>query len=289
MTHTEKDTFLTTKILAIIPVRNRRETTQKFLNSLFNLDCPDSVEIEILVIDDGSSDGTAEAIRLKYPTVLIDVADGSLFWSGAIQRGLKKFLAGTYDFAWLLNDDVILKPDCLTHLLAASQHMPGRLYSATVENSEGQIIYGGIKRTRWFRFRKIEEDAYADGIAVSDTLNGNCALLAKEALELFSWPRTGIYIHEGFDMFLGLEAARHGRSPVILRDAVCIGSENPRKFWFYSRDYPLAERLRGILDVKGVPPRMYWDMCRRFAGALAPLYFLKPYLLALVGRKRHNG
>lgn len=273
------------RIFVIIPVRNRRETTLRFLHSLSAIDTPENVVLDILVIDDGSSDGTSKAVRAAFPDVKIEQADGSLYWSGAIQRGLERFHASDHAFVWLLNDDVVLDAACLTRLLAVAERYPGRIYSGTVEDADGSIIYGGIAQRPGFRFRKITDADYSDGLAFADTLNGNCALLSRQALAHFDWPRPGIYVHEGFDMFLGLEATRLGVGPVIVRDARCFGERNTAKFWFYSRAHSLRDRLRGICGVKGIYPPMYWHLTWRFAGPLFLLYFLKPYLIAIVGRK----
>ncbi len=273
-----------TTILAIVPARNRKETTLRCLRSIESLALPDGVHLEVLVIDDGSGDGTGEAIRRHHPSTILERADGNLFWSGAIQRGLRIFRERDYEYAWLLNDDVEVMPDCLERLLAAVEKYPGRVYSGTTVDEAGTIIYGGIIRLSGFRFRKTEESDFENGIAFTDTLNGNCALLTRHAVAMFDVPPSGTYIHEGFDMFLGLEASRLGIGPVAIRNAICKGQRNPRKLWYYSRSEPLLERVKGVLGPKGVYPRMYWDLCRRFSGRMFFVYFLRPYILAVVGR-----
>lgn len=273
------------RILAIIPVRNRRESTLRFLTSLAEIDKPENTSLNVLVIDDGSTDGTSDAIQSGFPDVTLIEADGSLYWSGAIQLGLVGFLKQEYDYAWLLNDDIVVTKSCLRALLAVAQRFPGRVYSGTVEDVRGEIIYGGITRRPGFRFRKIGEADYEDSLAFTETLNGNCALLSRHALQLFAWPRPGTYVHEGFDMFIGLEASRNSVGPVIVRDAVCIGERNDRKFWFFNRSHSLSDRLKGVIDLKGIYPPMYWDMCRRFGGFLYPLYFVRPYIHAFFGKK----
>ena len=42
----------------IIPTRNRAGSLKRFLGSLESLECPDSFQVEVLVVDNGSTDGT---------------------------------------------------------------------------------------------------------------------------------------------------------------------------------------------------------------------------------------
>jgi glycosyltransferase involved in cell wall biosynthesis len=55
-----KDTFV------IIPVRNRREITLRCLRHL--RDCGDLEEMCVIVVDDGSTDGTSEAVQRESPS-----------------------------------------------------------------------------------------------------------------------------------------------------------------------------------------------------------------------------
>ncbi len=99
------------RIMGIVHVRNRLKTTLRFLQTVDALEIPDGMELDVLVIDDGSTDGTAEAIRREHPRMILDEQDGSLYWSGAIQRGLEIARSGDYAFVWLLNDDIELEKD----------------------------------------------------------------------------------------------------------------------------------------------------------------------------------
>jgi len=95
------------KIAVIIPVFNRRETTLKCLGLLKNnVLIPNNSLINIIVVDDGSTDGTAAAIKLAFPDVKILNGDGNLWWTGAINMGVEFALSQDFDYLLTrLNDD----------------------------------------------------------------------------------------------------------------------------------------------------------------------------------------
>lgn len=269
-------------ILAIIPVHNRKDTTLEMLASLEKIARPDGARLSVCVIDDGSTDGTAEAITAAYPDIHVVKSDGSLFWSGAVRLGIDRFLASDADFLWLLNDDLTINPACLTRMMAVAVSEAPAVISATVVDDTGTILYGGILRRPFFRFRKTTEADFKDGRCHADTVNGNCLLIRRAALAAFRLPPHGLYRQEGLDMYIGLEATRLGQPPVILRDATCRGAVNTGKFWFYRSGAPLRDRLRAFTGPKGLPTAMYWDLCRRFAGPLAPVYVLRAFARVIV-------
>ncbi|MBA7528568.1 hypothetical protein ES705_20755 [subsurface metagenome] len=80
------------KISFIIPVHNRLEYNKECLGildrqkdtSFFTKN-----EISIIVVDDGSTDGTKEWIEKNYPEVIVLVGDGNLWYSGSLNKGFK--------------------------------------------------------------------------------------------------------------------------------------------------------------------------------------------------------
>ena len=65
------------RIAAIITCHNRKEKTLVCLKSLFQI----IQNIDVFLTDDGSTDGTSEAVKKIYPQVNIIQGDGNLFWS----------------------------------------------------------------------------------------------------------------------------------------------------------------------------------------------------------------
>lgn len=97
-------------ISIIIPVFNGINFTKTCLKSLFELIPASELsenDFNVIVIDDGSKDGTAQWIRDNYPSVRLIYGDGSLWWSGGINKGViyaLKELKADYILWW--NNDI---------------------------------------------------------------------------------------------------------------------------------------------------------------------------------------
>lgn len=87
----------------VIPVYNRKRVTLACLDRLaWSAGDP---AWRIIVVDDGSTDGTGSAVGGKHPHVEIVNGDGHLYWTGAIVQGMRRAMEmGATEIVWL-NDD----------------------------------------------------------------------------------------------------------------------------------------------------------------------------------------
>ena len=67
-------------LAVLMAAHNRRDITLLCLQRLFDGRL-DNVQLSVTLVDDGSNDGTADAIRLQFPSVAIINGDGTPFWS----------------------------------------------------------------------------------------------------------------------------------------------------------------------------------------------------------------
>jgi len=90
-------------VYIITPVYNRKNTTLSCLQNLKQHG--DLDRYHVVIIDDGSTDHTAEAIHLLYPEVTVLQGTGDLWWTGAMAEGMAyAYQQGAQYFIWL-NDD----------------------------------------------------------------------------------------------------------------------------------------------------------------------------------------
>lgn len=96
----------------LLPVHNRKEITKKFICSLKKQTVSN---YHLVVIDDGSTDGTSEMITEELPSATILRGNGELWWAGSLQKGFDWFIknANNDDLVLIINDDVVICPDYL--------------------------------------------------------------------------------------------------------------------------------------------------------------------------------
>jgi GT2 family glycosyltransferase len=137
------------RIAVIIPTHNRREAVVAVLASLDADHYPNKT---IFLIDDGSSDGTQEFCRDRFPALQIRRGDGSLWWSGAINLGLEAVREGDFELVLWLNDDNRVEPETLTTMVAAMRQTGPRAIIAarTRSTASGTDEWVG-EPPRWHR------------------------------------------------------------------------------------------------------------------------------------------
>ncbi|MVM30443.1 glycosyltransferase [Spirosoma sp. HMF4905] len=133
-------------ISIIIPVHNRREYTRQCLGCLATQTYRN---FQIIVVDDGSTDGTDIMINQEFPDVVVLRGDGNLWWTEATNWGIRYAQkhqdkrAG--NFILTLNDDTRVGPDYLQTMIEAyREHKPCLVGSVSVnsENPE-KLEYAG--------------------------------------------------------------------------------------------------------------------------------------------------
>ena len=67
-------------VYIVIPCFNRKKLTRGCLQALENQTYKD---FKVIVVDDGSTDGTANMITREFPETILLFGDGNLFWTGA--------------------------------------------------------------------------------------------------------------------------------------------------------------------------------------------------------------
>lgn len=113
-------------ISVIIPSRNGRHLLAAQLPGIFSdLAAPS----EVIVVDNGSADGTAGWLASEWPAVMIDVSAEPLSFAAAVNRGIGR---ARYSHVCLLNNDMLIEPGFFAALRDAFDKVP-RLFCATAQ------------------------------------------------------------------------------------------------------------------------------------------------------------
>jgi len=103
----------------IIVTWNSMQTIQECLDSVY---CQEQVQLEVIVVDNGSTDGSREFIIENYPGIKTIFNDRNLGYSRSNNQGIE---TSKGDYIVLLNADAILKDDCLYNFFVSIKEDPG--------------------------------------------------------------------------------------------------------------------------------------------------------------------
>jgi len=101
------------KIYILLPVHNRKDITLHFINSLVQ---QEYIKYHLILIDDGSTDGTSKAVFDKVSNLTILRGNGNLWWAGGLQKGidyLKNIVIDRNDIILFINDDACIPKNFL--------------------------------------------------------------------------------------------------------------------------------------------------------------------------------
>ncbi|RYE44959.1 MAG: glycosyltransferase family 2 protein [Hyphomicrobiales bacterium] len=123
------------RVYVLIPVFNRLEHTQRVIAALRAQRLDGGVVI--VVINDGSTDGTAEFLYAQ-PDVTTLTGDGNLWWGGAIDLGLQHVLprAADDDYILFLNNDTWFAQDYVSQLVVASRTHGGAAVGSVIHEED---------------------------------------------------------------------------------------------------------------------------------------------------------
>jgi GT2 family glycosyltransferase len=117
--HTEQ---LPTKKLAIVLINwNSFDLSKTTLASLqqttyTNYDC--------IVVDNGSVDGSGQALKLEFPNIILIESETNKGFTGGNNIGMEYALEHGYEYIMMLNNDVEVEPDFLEPLVARLDQHP---------------------------------------------------------------------------------------------------------------------------------------------------------------------
>jgi GT2 family glycosyltransferase len=105
-------------VTAVVVTYNRRNL---LLESLAAVHAQSRPPDAVIVVDNASTDGTADAVRGRYPSVQRTTLARNTGGAGGFAAGLALALASGADLVWLMDDDTVPEPGALQALLAARQ------------------------------------------------------------------------------------------------------------------------------------------------------------------------
>jgi GT2 family glycosyltransferase len=164
---------------------NRREDTLECLASLAAGTYPNH---RAIVLDNASIDGSAAAIHSRFPAVQVVALERNLGYAGNNNVGITEALAQGAEWVLVVNEDTVLAPDCLAHLVEAgeSDAAVGIVGPMVYHYAEPQVIQsaGGRLGRYWDSFhlaQNTRDEGQFPAPHPVDWISG-CAILVRRSV-----------------------------------------------------------------------------------------------------------
>jgi GT2 family glycosyltransferase len=276
--HAEAERDDTTRVVVLLATHNRAPTTLSCLEAL-DAQQVDAAVVDVVVCDAGSTDGTPEEIRARFPRAVVLHGSSDLYWNAGMRVAFRHAVQDDYDFYLWLNDDTLLDPGALSTLLTTHAQLDAKhrersaVVGAVRDPVTGLLTYGGVVRTSRLRPLRFELVAPTDEPVEVDTMNGNCVLLPRAVVSAVGLLDPS-FTHSMGDFDYGLRIRSAGGSVWLAPATVGVCARNPTPPPAAS----LSEHFERLSAPKGLPPGEWAHFARRWGGPLWPAYAISPFV-----------
>lgn len=272
------------EVAVLLTCYNRKAQTIACLGSLFEATIPEDLHLDIYLTDDGSTDGTGDAVKELYPRITLLKGSGNLFWAGGMRLAWTTALqTKPYDAFLLINDDVRLQRDFMINLMKTEEYSlrkrgkTGIYCGTTVDGKSGDVSYGGSRITTNHIVMRSKLLIPKNKPQECQIANANILWVSKEVVD-----QIGIlddrFTHGIADYDYSLRAHKEN-IPVYVAANVCgICTDDHGKSW-KKGDLPLRERIAYLKSPKGLAYNEYLYYIRRHF----PMFF--PYSFVMLWMK----
>lgn len=249
------------RIAVLLTVHNRKDRTLNCLRNLYNNSIPSYIEFDVFLTDDGSVDGTSQAITKEFSEVKILTGDGELYWNRGMYKAWEEARGDSYDYFFWLNDDTILKKDAVTALIKGSERHSDAIIIGTTSdfNNDHKYTYGGRSFRR--NYPLIEPSEHDD--VLCDTFNGNIVLVPQSV-----YKRIGIldpfFRHSFGDIEYGLRALKNGIESYIVPGVLGYCKRDRDIPIFRRKGVPIFKRYKLLYSPLGYNPIEEFYLNRKY-------------------------
>lgn len=259
-------------IAALLTVHNRCKLTLACLNKLYAQDIPEDSLLDVYLVDDGSTDGTAQEVANQYPQAHIISADGSLYWNRGMHRAWEVAAYNrNYDYYLWLNDDTDLLTNALVSLMALStQNSDNAIIVGATCNKQGdQLTYGG---------RVGKQIAPCDGNSHEvERFNGNIVWVPQAVYHVLG-NLDYYYRHSKGDIDYGIRARKQGIKIFQCGDVLGICDAHEHIDNWCNPAIPFRKRWHLMHMPNGMPPCETFHLEKQVNLLMACVHFCTIYI-----------
>ncbi|MBI5629265.1 MAG: glycosyltransferase family 2 protein [Elusimicrobia bacterium] len=176
------------KVCVVVLNWNRLAEIRECLSAVCELEYPN---FKVLIVDNGSEDGSLPALRRDFPGAEFIENGANLGYAGGNNVGIRRAFEAGAEYVWLLNNDAVAHPECLALLVEAASRVarPGMVAPAIYRHEEREhLLFSGA----WINFEaqklEVPRDAAQRAAWEADPgrcpfITGTAPLLSRRAVE----------------------------------------------------------------------------------------------------------
>lgn len=205
-------------VYLIVLTYRMREVVRSCIQSILRLDYPN---YRLVIVDNGSADGTEEMLRDEFPGLTVIQTGSNLGYTGGNNRGIEYAIEKGADYVLLINPDTVLaNPLFLVEMIEHTEEHPEtgiagpRVFLRDAGRVQNTVLFPPglwLNSINWIRYR-IKPSSLAlsrDETVETKVLNGVCLLIRTSCLRQIGLFDENIFMYiEDADM--DYRARRHG-------------------------------------------------------------------------------
>ncbi len=259
-------------IYIVIAVHDRLAAT---LECMACLQQQTNQDYQVVLVDDGSTDGTANSIRERYPHTIILNGDGNLWWTGAMAKGVDYVLskAKPTDFVLSLNNDVTFANDYLQQLVDTSKQFQQAVVGSLCKDvlPPHAVLDAGITMD-WYKYRygQVQYDVSRLVTEHVDTISGRGVLIPVSVLHQVGNFAAKLLPHYGADYEFGFRVKAAGIPMVVANRAIVFLKNDLTGFRPTAKVLSYRDEWRRLFSIKSpaniiVHLKIIWRHCPRWS------------------------
>lgn len=268
-------------VAVLLTCHNRKSKTIECMEALNNCELPDNFYFDVFLVDDGSTDGTATALKKMFKNINIIKGNGKLFWAGGMRKAWKNAIDSSknFDFFLLLNDDTILFKNALKIIfkdLKSTGNENSIIVGSTIDPDTKEISYGGHKLLYENNIKSellLPNEKFPQKC---DLGNANIMLVPNSVFEKLGMLSKS-YTHgiADYDYTLRAKKANIG---TFLASKYCGVCKNDHGVNWMNKKNSLKRRIEYLYSPKGLSYKEYLFFIRSHFPAHLPMAYFKLWM-----------
>ena len=244
------------KIAAILPVFNRVDETLKCLSRLLSLQT-EKIDIKVVLVDDGSTDGTNIKVSEQFPSVIVLKGNGNLWWAGGVNEGLR-YIGNNVgcDYILILNNDTLFLKNPLEKLIEVIRRDVKIVCCPVVIDEEsGRIYAAGQKIKGLFQelkplYKGEDMSKHYNEIIECDSVGSRFVLMPKRIVGDIGFFDQSRFPHSYSDFEYFLRAKKVGYKILVITNSRVSTKQNKNYMNYRLIECSTFEYLKSFFDIR---------------------------------------